>query len=98
MSDETAKNMRAREKRQIDPDDIVQILRTRNQVYVDMVIAALHNEHIPALVKSETGYHGRGMLPFELGFFDYRLFVTMTNEERAREIVSTIVPPEEIAR
>jgi hypothetical protein len=79
-----------------DPDDIVLVLRTRNQVYIDMVIAALDREGIPALLKSVAGYHGRGMLPFSQGFFDYLLYVTMANAEHAREIVQIIVPSEEM--
>jgi len=87
---------KSRSQRDNDPDDVALILQTRNQVYVDMVIAALDNEKIPALLKSVTGYHWRGMLPFEQGFFDYRLYSTKQDEERARQIVETIVPPEEI--
>jgi hypothetical protein len=48
------------------------------------------------LVKSVAGYHARGMLPFDQGFFDYRLYVSKEHAEKAREIVETIVPPEEL--
>ena len=48
------------------------------------------------MIKSVTGNYSRGMLPFKQGFFDYRLFVMKEHENRAREIVETIVPPEEL--
>jgi len=96
MRSEPAENMVRRNAGDGDPDDIVLVLQTRNQVYIDMVIAALENEKIPALLKSVTGYHWRGMLPFDQGFFNYRLYVTAHDENRARQIVETIVPPEEI--
>ncbi|OGC94479.1 MAG: hypothetical protein A2W25_01475 [candidate division Zixibacteria bacterium RBG_16_53_22] len=79
-----------------DPDDIILILQTRNQLYIDMVIAALENEGIPVLLKSVTGYHWRGMLPFDQGFFDYRLYVRSQDDDRAGQIVEIIVPREEI--
>ena len=72
------------------------ILTTKSQIYLDMVREALEGEGIPSMVKSVTGYHARGMLPFGQGFFDYRLYVSKEDEERAREIVVTIVPPEEL--
>ncbi len=78
------------------PDDLVLVLTTGNQIYMDMVREALESESIPVLLKSVTGYHGRGMLPFGQSFFDYRLFVSRGHEKRAREIVETIVPPEEL--
>jgi hypothetical protein len=96
MSSNSKENMVRRKTDYSESEDVVLILQTRNQVYVNMVIPALENEKIPALLKSVTGYHLRGMLPFEQGFFDYRLYVTAANEERARQIVETIVPPEEI--
>ena len=79
-----------------DADGLELVLTTRNQIYLEMVKDALEGEGIPALVKSVTGYHTRGMLPFEQGFFDYRLYVSKEDVERAREIVETIIPPEEI--
>jgi hypothetical protein len=96
MNSKSPENATKSQARADDPAEIILILRTRNQVYLDMVIAALENENIPALVKSVTGYHGRGMLPFEQGFFDYHLYVTGDNQPRAKEIVETIVPLEEI--
>jgi hypothetical protein len=72
------------------------VLTTKSQIYLEMVMAALDGEGIPALVKSVAGYHSRGMLPFNQGFFDYNLFVSKENEVKAREIVETIVPPEEL--
>jgi hypothetical protein len=78
------------------PDDLELILTTKSQIYLEMVKEALESEGIPALVKSVAGYHSRGMLPFKQGFFDYRLFVMKEHELRAREIVETIVPPEEL--
>ncbi len=97
MSFELPEDMVMLKSRNGDPEDAVLILQTRNQVYADMVIAALENENIPALLKSVTGYHWRGMSPFQQGFFDYRLFVNPHDKERAGQIVRTIVPPEEIA-
>lgn len=80
----------------IESEELSLILTTRSQIYLDMVKDALEEENIPVLLKSITGYHNRGMLPFEQGFFDYRLYVTKQFEQRGREIVETIVPPEEI--
>jgi hypothetical protein len=94
MNREYADEMAKRGARYLDPDDVVMVLKTRNQVYVDMVIGALEHEGIPALLKSASGYHARGMLPFEQGMFDYLLYVTKVSEARAREIVETIVPSE----
>ena len=79
-----------------ETDGLELILTTRSQIYLEMVKDALEGESIPALIKSVTGYHVRGMLPFEQGFFDYRLYVSKDCAERAREIVETIVPPEEL--
>jgi hypothetical protein len=78
------------------PDGLELILTTQNQIYLEMIKEALEGEGIPALVKSVAGYYTRGMLPFPQGFFDYRLFVSKEDEKRAREIVETIIPPEEI--
>jgi hypothetical protein len=85
-------------KRNTDPvmDGLVLILTTRNQIQMGMVKDALECEGIAVLLKSVMGYHSRGMLPFEQGFFDYRLLVSREYEARAREIVETIIPPEEI--
>jgi hypothetical protein len=77
-------------------DGLELILTTRSQIYLDMVRDALDGVGIPALVKSVTGYHARGMLPFEQGFFDYRLYVSKEEVDKARDIVETIVPPEEL--
>ncbi len=79
-----------------DTGDLELILTTRSQIYLDMVREALESEGIPSMVKSVTGYHSRGMLPFDQSFFDYRLYISKEDEERAREIVETIVPPEEL--
>ncbi len=79
-----------------DTGDLQLILTTKSQIYLEMVREALEGEGIPSMVKSVTGYHSRGMLPFEQSFFDYRLYVSKEDEERAREIVETIVPPEEL--
>ena len=76
-------------------DDLTLVLTTNNQIYLEMVIGALEVEKIAAVIKSVTGYHSRGMLPFKLGIFDYRLYVSKEHEERARELVETIVPSEE---
>jgi hypothetical protein len=78
------------------PGDLTLVLTTNNQIYMEMVKDALEGEGIPALIKSVTGYHGRGMLPFGQQFFDYRLFVSKEHKERALEIVDTIVPPKEL--
>jgi hypothetical protein len=79
-----------------ESEDLVLVLTTRNQIYLEMVKQAFDGEDIPSLVKSIAGYHTRGMLPFHQSFFDYRLYVSKDHEERASEIVSTIVPPEEL--
>jgi hypothetical protein len=76
--------------------DLSLVLTTKSQIYLEMVVEALDSEGIPALVKSVAGYHSRGMLPFNQGYFDYNLFVSKESEARAREIVETIVPPEEL--
>jgi hypothetical protein len=78
------------------PADLELVLTTRSQIYLEMVKEAFESEGIPSLIKSVTGYHSRGMLPFKQGFFDYRLLVMKEDEARAREIVETIVPPEEL--
>jgi hypothetical protein len=79
-----------------DSEGIALILTTHNQILADMVKGALENENIPVLLKSVAGYHSRGMLPFQQGFFDYRLYVSKENEKRAMEMVETIMPPEEL--
>lgn len=76
--------------------DLILVLTTNNQIYMEMVKDALEGEGIPALLKSVTGYHGRGMLPFGQQFFDYRLFVSREYEKRTQEIVETIMPPREL--
>lgn len=77
-------------------DELSLILTTKSQIYLEMVMDALDSEGIPTLVKSATGYHSRGMLPFNQSFFNYNLFVSKESEVKAREIVETIVPPEEL--
>jgi hypothetical protein len=77
-------------------EDLVLILTTKSQIYAEMVKDALEGEDIPMMIKSIAGNYSRGMLPFAQSFFDYRLYVTRANEERAREMVETIVPPEEM--
>jgi hypothetical protein len=79
-----------------DFGDLQLVLVTKSQIYLEMVKDALEGEGIPALIKSVTGYHARGMLPFNQGFFDYRLYVSREHVEKAREIVETIIPPEEL--
>ncbi len=79
-----------------DTDNLELILVTKSQIYLEMVKEALEGEGIPSLIKSVAGYHARGMLPFDQGFFDYRLYVSKDHSEKAREIVETIVPPEEL--
>lgn len=77
-------------------EDLVLVLTTNNQIYTEMIKDALEGENIPMMIKSVTGNYSRGMLPFPQSFFDYRLYVSRANEERARELVETIVPPEEL--
>jgi hypothetical protein len=77
-------------------NDLVLILTIHDQIIAEMVKNALENESIPVIIKSVTGFHSRGMLPFEQSFFDYRLYISSVNEVRARELVETIVPSEEI--
>ena len=84
------------EKSGANPVDLVLVLTTNNQIYMEMVKDALEGEGIPVLIKSVTGVHGRGMLPFGQSFFDYRLMVSKEHEKRAQEIVETIIPPEEL--
>jgi len=81
---------------QLDADEIVRVLTTSDLILMEMVRSALDAENIPALLKSVAGYHIRGMLPFGQDFFDYRLSVPKTFEMRAREIIETIVPAEDI--
>ena len=76
--------------------DVVLILKTKNQIYAEMVKEALENDNIHVLLKSATGHHLRGMLPFEQGMFDYSLFVVPEFEDKAKQVVETIVPKEEI--
>lgn len=83
------------EQKAIASEEPALILTTSNQVHMEMVREALEGEEIPVLLKSVAGYHSRGMLPFGQGFFDYRLYVAREHEQRAREIVETIIPPEE---
>lgn len=78
-----------------DHDDLVLVLVSGNQIYVEMVKDALEEEGIPVVLKSPTGYHIRGMLPLSQEFFDYRLYVDKEHSERASEIVRMIVLPEE---
>jgi hypothetical protein len=84
------------ERKNQNSDDLILVLTTNNQIYLEMVKEALESEDIATLIKSVAGYHTRGMLPFQQGFFDYRLYVSKEHEERASEIVSTIIPPEEL--
>ena len=83
------------EKPETNSDEIVKVLTTNNQILMEMVRCALDGEQIPVLMKSVAGYHSRGMLPFGQDFFDYRLSVPKKFENRAREIIETIVPAEE---
>lgn len=94
MKNSFAAKMEKRETQ--NSNNLILILTTNNQIYLEMVKQALDGEDIPALLKSTAGYHSRGMLPFPQGFFDYRLYVSSEHEQRASEIVSTIVPPEEL--
>ncbi|HBC46171.1 MAG TPA: hypothetical protein DCZ43_03925, partial [candidate division Zixibacteria bacterium] len=47
------------------PADLELVLTTRSQIYLEMVKEAFESEGIPSLIKSVTGYHSRGMLPFK---------------------------------
>lgn len=78
-------------------EDIVLILDTKDNILANMVKEALENQEIPVLLKSPTGYFLRGMLPFDQGFFNLRLYVQEKFRARAAEIVNTIIPPEEIS-
>lgn len=77
-------------------DNIVMVLESKNHVFADMVVEALKEKGIPALVKSPTGYYLRGMFPMDQDFFNLRIYVHKENETVASDIVRTIVPPEEI--
>ncbi len=92
---DAVQHMKHREK-EFDPDEPALVLTTKDQIQMAMVQEALERENIPVLLKSVMGYHDRGMLPFGVGFFDYRLYVARRHESRAREIIEMIVPPEEI--
>ncbi|MEE9553247.1 MAG: DUF2007 domain-containing protein [candidate division Zixibacteria bacterium] len=76
-------------------DDPVMIFSTNNQIVVEMVRNAMESEGIPSLLKSPTGSYLRGMLPISQFYFDFQLFVTSEDSQRASEIVETIVPAEE---
>jgi hypothetical protein len=78
-------------------EDLMLILTCKSQVYSSMVMEALENEGIPALLKSPVGCNLRGMLPISMGFFDYRLYVNKIHGERASRMVETIVPVEEVS-
>jgi hypothetical protein len=78
-------------------EDIVLILETKDNILANMVKEALENQDIPVLLKSPTGYYLRGMLPIDQGFFNMRLYVQKIFQDKAVEIVETIVPPEEIS-
>jgi len=78
-------------------DDIVMILETKNNILANMVKEALEKRDIPVLLKSPTGYYLRGMLPIDQAFFNMRLYVQKDFQDKAVEIVETIVPPEEIS-
>ena len=84
------------DREEIDDDDIVLILESKNQVFAEMVMEALKAKDIPVLIKSATGYYLRGMLPIDQGFFNLKLYVQGRYKDEASEIVETIVPPEEI--
>jgi hypothetical protein len=77
-------------------DDLVLVLTTKNHVFMDLVKEALKKRDIPVLLKSPTGYYLRGMLPFDQGFFNLRLYVQKEHQPEAEDIIRTIVPPEEI--
>ncbi len=97
MTDLTLMSNRQDEKSpEPNPDGLALVLTTNDQILMGMVKEALEGEGIAVLLKSVAGYHSRGMLPFAQGFFDYRLYVSITDEVRAREIVETIIPPEEL--
>jgi hypothetical protein len=78
-------------------EDIILILETKDNILANMVKEALENQDIPVLLKSPTGYYLRGMLPIDQGFFNMRLYVQKNFQDKAAEIVKTIVPPEEIS-
>jgi hypothetical protein len=79
-----------------DSEELELVLVSRSQILIEMVREALEGEGIPAMIKSVTGYHARGMLPFQQGFFDYRLYVSKEDSLMAKEIVETIIPPEDL--
>lgn len=83
--------------REVMKDDLVLILETKNYMFMNLVKEALENKDIPVLLKSPMGYYLRGMLPIDQGFFNLRLYVLKQHQTEAEEIVSTIVPPEELS-
>lgn len=76
-------------------DDLTMIYSSKNQILVEMVKNAFEIEGIPSLLKSPAGSYLRGMLPINLYYFDFRLYITSDHIRRASEIVETIVPAEE---
>jgi len=77
-------------------EDLVIILKTKNQIYAEMVKESLEGDGINVLLKSVMGHHLRGMLPMQQDFFDYSLYVRAAFADKAREVVEIIVPQEEI--
>jgi len=77
-------------------EDLILVLVTKDQIYLNMVKDALDAIDIPSIIKSPMGHYLRGMLPIDQGFFNMRLYVQKKHEDKAAEIVSTIIPPEEI--
>jgi hypothetical protein len=77
-------------------NDLTVILKTKSQIYAEMVKEALEQEGITVILKSTMGHHLRGMLPFAQDFFNYSLYIQKEHADAAEEIVNTIVPDEEI--
>ena len=77
-------------------DDLVLILKTKNQIYAEMVKESLEADGVNVLLKSIMGHHLRGMLPMRQDFFDYSLYVRAEFVDKAIEVVEIIVPKEEI--
>ena len=76
-------------------DDLTIILKTKSQIYAEMVKEALEAEGIIVILKSTMGHHLRGALPFAQDFFNYSLYIQKEHTDIAENIVDTIVPHEE---
>lgn len=76
-------------------NELTMIYSSKNRILVEMVKNALEAEGIPSLLKSPAGSYLRGMLPINLYYFDFCLYITNNHIRRASEIVEIIVPAEE---